>query len=148
MVVRIEKPDGSVKTLVPVKMNKRWLDPESYQIGFGRIQFDVNIEVIREDQKQHLQAMTNRVKERMKLDPTLKIQIQGHASPEGGSMQRHHELSEQRANMVYQFIIAQIKDDVLVRRISYIGFGDKKPIYPIESELNPENRRVEIRGTH
>jgi outer membrane protein OmpA-like peptidoglycan-associated protein/uncharacterized alkaline shock family protein YloU len=148
MALRVEKPDGSVKTLVPVKMTKNWLDPDSYHIGFGRIQFDVNVDVIRDDQKKRLQAMTKRIKERMVQDPTLKIQIQGHASPEGSTPEKHLELSQRRAAQVYEYIISQINDDGLEKRISHVGFGDTKPIYPIDSELNPENRRVEIRGTH
>ena len=101
---------------------------------------------IRDDQIKNLTAIADRILTRLKADKTLIIRIEGHASPEGSTRERHQELSEQRALAVRNFICGIIKDPQLRARIRSEGFGETRPIYPVDSDLNPENRRVEIRG--
>lgn len=77
----------------------------------------------------------------MRNFPDLKIDIQGHICCD---KYKDHELSRQRAKMVYEYLR---KGGIDKSRISYHNFGGSRPIYiiPEASEAQREiNRRVEI----
>jgi len=59
----------------------------------------------------------------------IKIQIQGHTD-NIGEKENNQILSEKRAKSVYDYLI---KNKIDISRLSYIGFGEIKPIVPNES---------------
>ena len=87
---------------------------------------------------QELNALYNHLKEQ----PTLNIEIYGHTD-NVGLAKRNKALSEQRAQAVANYLIAQGLD---VKRISAFGFGSSKPITDNDTEANRQlNRRVEFK---
>jgi outer membrane protein OmpA-like peptidoglycan-associated protein len=78
----------------------------------------------------------------MQQNPKLKIQIQGHicCQPQGDV----EDISTLRCKTVYNYLV---ENGIDKNRLSYKGFGNTMPLYPIpernEFESN-ENRRVEI----
>lgn len=83
--------------------------------------------------------------------PNLVIQIEGHVccisdNADGYDYDtRTYNLSEERAKAIYEWLISYGIDEA---RLSHIGYGHRKPIYPYpeRSELERiSNRRVEIK---
>lgn len=77
----------------------------------------------------------------LQLNPTLKIQIQGHLCC---NVVDKKDLSGQRAKAIYNFLVA---NEVSKSRLSHIGFGGTKALFPIPEKSESEraaNRRVEI----
>lgn len=77
----------------------------------------------------------------MQLNPTLKIQIQGHLCC---NIADKKDLSGQRAKAIYNFLVA---NEISKSRMSHIGFGGTKTLFPIPENSETEraaNRRVEI----
>lgn len=78
----------------------------------------------------------------MKANPKLKIAIEGHICC---SEEDDRNLSGLRAKVVHDYLLNnQIKSS----RISYKGYGSKRPIYPLPEKTEAErisNRRVEVR---
>lgn len=77
----------------------------------------------------------------LQLNPTLKIQIQGHLCC---NVVDKKDLSGQRAKAIYNFLIA---NEVSKSRLSHVGFGGTKALFPIPEKSESEraaNRRVEI----
>ncbi|QCK15993.1 OmpA family protein [Mangrovivirga cuniculi] len=75
-------------------------------------------------------------------NPNLKIELGGHTDNRG-SFENKLELSQKRVDAVKQVLVqAGISPD----RISTVGYGDKKPIAPNDTEENmAKNRRVEVK---
>lgn len=78
----------------------------------------------------------------MQQNPKLKIEIQGHicCQPQGDI----EDISTQRCRTVYNYLI---KNGISKNRLSYKGFGNLVPLYPIPEQNDferDENRRVEI----
>ena len=86
----------------------------------------------------------------LERNPRLKIEIQGHicCHPEQGDGYDfdtgENSLSLNRAKYVYDYLIKQGIDP---GRLSYIGFGRRKPLveYEVTEEDRNKNRRVEIK---
>lgn len=78
------------------------------------------------------------------LNPTLKIEIQGHVNDEGNNSFSSRRLSKKRAKRIMEYLI---KSGIESYRLSAAGLGNTKPIFPNpESEEEKEaNRRVEIK---
>ena len=77
----------------------------------------------------------------MQLNPTLKIQIQGHLCC---NVVDKKDLSGQRAKAIYNFLVA---NEVSKSRLSHVGFDGTKALFPIPEKSESEraaNRRVEI----
>jgi outer membrane protein OmpA-like peptidoglycan-associated protein len=74
----------------------------------------------------------------MRSHPDLEIEIQGHTDATGKE-EKNRILSEKRARSVYNFLV---KNDVNPKRVSYTGFGSKKPRYYQNTE---KNRRIEVK---
>lgn len=78
----------------------------------------------------------------MEENPNLKIEIQGHICCQ--TIEGLYDVSTARARAIYVFLIQNKIDR---KRLSYVGFGIKKPIFPIPEKNEEEensNRRVEI----
>jgi OOP family OmpA-OmpF porin len=72
----------------------------------------------------------------------VKIEIIGHTD-NMGSKEYNHELSENRAKAVIEWLMNKGVDQ---ERLNYIGFGKEKPLFDNMSEENrAKNRRVEFR---
>ncbi len=70
----------------------------------------------------------------------VRVEIQGHASQEGDDA-HNLDLSQRRAESVRRYLVNQgITDD----RLTAVGFGETKPIFPDTDAERPKNRRVEF----
>ncbi|MBR4774569.1 MAG: OmpA family protein [Bacteroidales bacterium] len=83
----------------------------------------------------------NKVITWLKENPDLMVQIEGHTDWDG-SDEYNQKLSERRAKSVYDYFVAHgVKAD----RLSYIGYGESRPIATNETaEGRQQNRRVEL----
>ena len=75
-------------------------------------------------------------------NPTLKIEIQGHICC--NFIENGYELSRFRASFIVDYLVSL---GIAANRLSYTGFGNSKPIFPIPEKNEQErieNRRVEI----
>jgi outer membrane protein OmpA-like peptidoglycan-associated protein len=81
----------------------------------------------------------------MKINPTLKIEIQGHVneSPENKELSTF-KLSENRAKRIYEVLVSK---GINANRLSWKGFGGEFPIYKeyVDETYCKFNRRVEIK---
>ena len=78
---------------------------------------------------------------KVKINSTLKIQINGHTDDVGTDID-NQKLSEQRAKSVMNALIARGINPI---RISYIGYGESKPITSNDTEEGRStNRRTEF----
>ncbi len=83
----------------------------------------------------------NRLLKLMQEKPTLKIQIEGHTD-NVGSDKANIELSQNRANSVYNYLVEKGID---ANRIKVFGYGKSKPIANNQTdEGRQRNRRVEF----
>ncbi|UOQ70752.1 OmpA family protein [Hymenobacter cellulosilyticus] len=73
----------------------------------------------------------------LKARPALRIRIAGHTD-KIGEPEKNQALSEQRAEAVKAFLV---KAGIAAERISTIGYGDTRPLYP---SPDARNRRVEV----
>jgi len=80
-----------------------------------------------------LDQLANELKGR----PALKVRISGHAD-KVGEPEKNLVLSEQRAEAVKTYLV---KAGIAAERISTIGYGDTRPLYP---SPDVRNRRVEV----
>jgi outer membrane protein OmpA-like peptidoglycan-associated protein len=81
----------------------------------------------------------NRLKDMLNLNPTLKIQIQGHTD-NVGSDAANQTLSEQRAKVVYDYLIQQ---GIPSNRLTFKGFGASQPVADNQTEEGKrQNRRT------
>ncbi|MEZ5041976.1 MAG: OmpA family protein [Saprospiraceae bacterium] len=84
----------------------------------------------------------------MKLNPTFVIEIGGHINrpnqPRVARDSWHFELSQDRAKVVYDYLLA---NGIAAKRLSYKGYGNWEMPYPKAKSANEQqqNRRVEIR---
>ncbi len=77
----------------------------------------------------------------LKANPKIKIEIIGHTDQQG-SAEYNQNLSELRAETIYNFLIKEIDG----KRLKYSGKGDKEPIEHNYTELGRAlNRRTEIK---
>ncbi|NMM50643.1 OmpA family protein [Marinigracilibium pacificum] len=87
-------------------------------------------------------AEINRLIKMMRDNPTLVIELGGHTDNRG-SFENKLQLSEQRVIAVKNVLV---KAGISSERITTVGYGDKKPIAPNDSEENmAKNRRVEVK---
>ncbi len=77
----------------------------------------------------------------LKNNPELNIRIQGHTDSRGDE-QYNLELSEKRAESVYDYLVERGIDK---KRLSYKGYGESQPVATNETEEGrAENRRTEF----
>ncbi|MEN2992867.1 MAG: OmpA family protein [Bacteroidia bacterium] len=86
-------------------------------------------------------AELERVYQLLKEQPTLKVRIAGHTDS-FGSDEYNQRLSENRARAVYEYLIQR---GISSERLSYIGYGESRPIDTNDTEEGRQNnRRVEL----
>jgi len=107
-------------------------------IKLRNINFQFNSEKIMQDSEQVLTELLQVLVD----NPKLKIEIQGHicCNPNPNDT----KLSYRRARYILEWLL---KKDINLNRLSFIGYGSSRPLYPIpEKNYNEEvaNRRVEI----
>jgi outer membrane protein OmpA-like peptidoglycan-associated protein len=125
-------------------------DPE-YLPQFGAIKFNIGSDDINKKYGKTIDQLIQQMIPYLKANPNAKIEIRGHASPDGEET-TNTLLSFKRARAAHTQICNAIEakypkdSDALntMNQISFKGYGHKEPIYPVDSRNNPENRRVEI----
>jgi outer membrane protein OmpA-like peptidoglycan-associated protein len=99
--------------------------------------FDFDKATLRPESKAELE----RVYQLLVENPRLKIRIAGHTDSMG-SDEYNQKLSENRARSVYEYLIQR---GISADRLSYIGYGESKPVDTNETdEGRQNNRRVEL----
>jgi outer membrane protein OmpA-like peptidoglycan-associated protein len=73
----------------------------------------------------------------LRARPTLRLQISGHTD-RLGEPEKNQALSEQRAEAVKAYLV---KAGIAAERISTVGYGDSRPLFP---SPDARNRRVEV----
>lgn len=79
----------------------------------------------------------NQLAAELRQRPTLRLQIAGHTD-RVGEPQKNLVLSEQRAEAVKNYLV---KAGIEAQRLTTIGYGDTRPLYP---SPDARNRRVEV----
>lgn len=108
--------------------------------------FDLNKATLRPESTVEL----NKLRDFLKANPTLKIEIAGHTDTRGDAVE-NQKLSDARAKSVMDFLITQGID---AKRLSSKGFGESKPVISDEAiakmtteaakeKAHQENRRTE-----
>ncbi len=99
--------------------------------------FDFNKATLRPESKVELERVYTILTE----NPRMKVRIAGHTD-NIGSEEYNQRLSEARAKAVYDYLISR---GISADRLSYIGYGESRPIDTNEtSEGRQNNRRVEL----
>jgi len=152
--VVISTADGKETVAIPIIASSLYAsippDPE-YLPQFGSIQFSTGSTDINKKYEKTIDQLIQQMVPYFKSNQNAKIEIRGHASPDGEESQ-NTLLSFNRArtafNQVCNAISAKYPKDSdalnTMNQISFKGYGEKEPIYPVDSRNNPENRRVEI----
>jgi outer membrane protein OmpA-like peptidoglycan-associated protein len=105
-------------------------------IKLDRIYFDQSSFILRSESYQQLEDLYKALKE----NPTIKIEIAGHTDNVGNA-KLNKLLSENRAKVIHNYLIGKGIDS---QRLSYVGYGQTKPVSPNDTEENKsKNRRVE-----
>ena len=107
-------------------------------IVLKNIFFDFNKSTLRKESENEIQQLT-----KLLIDvPTMKIEISGHTDNRG-SDEYNKNLSNQRAKAVYDRLIEKGID---ASRLTFIGYGEEKPIATNETEEGRQlNRRTEFK---
>ena len=105
--------------------------------NFANIQFEFNSGILKTDSYPELdKAAAN-----MKMDPSVKFNLDGYASIEGTAA-HNLQLSKDRANSVKEYLI---NSGVSSANLTATGYGTKNPIADNSTEQGKVlNRRVEI----
>ncbi len=107
----------------------------------GYITLYINFDTGKSTIKPESQPIISQIVEMMKLNPDLKISVEGHTD-NVGNPKSNQKLSEERAKAVVLAIVAQGID---ANRLSFIGYGQDKPIADNNTEEGrAKNRRVEL----
>ena len=107
----------------------------------GFISLYINFETGKADIEPDSQPIIEQIVEMLKQNTALKISIEGHTD-NVGSAKSNQVLSESRAKSVMD---AVVEKGIAKNRLSFKGFGDKKPISDNSTEEGrAKNRRVEI----
>lgn len=85
-----------------------------------------------------------RLKDFLALNAAVKVEVQGHVHASGENTFAAQKLSEARAKRVVNYLV---ENGISKDRLSAVGFGNTKPIYPEAKFAYEEqaNRRVEIK---
>lgn len=101
------------------------------------IHFESGQAQLAESSKRELDKLVAYLKE----NKDIKGEIGGHTDNVGFA-DGNQQISELRAKAIYDYLVAQ---GIQTYRLSYKGYGDKRPAHPNDSELNrAKNRRVEF----
>ncbi|MEO1437519.1 MAG: OmpA family protein [Bacteroidota bacterium] len=101
------------------------------------IHFEVNSDVL----KPESMPVIDQIVQLMEQHPTVQFRIEGHTDSDGTD-NHNLDLSERRAASVKKAIANK---GINEGRMSTMGFGESKPVFPNNSEENKaKNRRVEF----
>jgi outer membrane protein OmpA-like peptidoglycan-associated protein len=107
-------------------------------IVLKNIFFDFNKSTLRKESENEIQQLVKL----LTTVPTMKIEISGHTDNRG-SDEYNKNLSNQRAKAVFDRLIEKGID---ASRLTYIGFGEEKPIATNDTEEGRQlNRRTEFK---
>jgi len=111
-------------------------------IKINNVFFDSDKAVLKPESYPELNRMADMIKEILKNEPGISIEIMGHTD-NSGAPEHNQKLSEDRAAAVYKYLIsAGIDKDIM----SSVGFGEDKPVDTNDTEQGRQNnRRVEFR---
>lgn len=113
-------------------------DDCSLKQSLGLLQFEFDSDVLLSESEPVLQE----IGKYFERNPSQVIAVIGHTSAEG-SAKHNQKLSEARAKVIYDYL-RSLPIDLTVS--SYLGRGDRDPIYSnVTEEGREKNRRVEIR---
>jgi outer membrane protein OmpA-like peptidoglycan-associated protein len=117
--------------------------PESLPIGFSIVLHNISFGAGRADfPKPNENIDLQNLLSALEQQPELKIEIGGYTD-NTGSHSSNVEISQKRAKFVRDYLISRGIDG---ERISYVGYGPKKPIYSNRYKSTREgNRRIEIK---
>jgi outer membrane protein OmpA-like peptidoglycan-associated protein len=87
--------------------------------------------------KPESQAELNRLRDMLKENASIKIQINGHTDDKGGDT-ANQTLSENRAKAVQQYLETQ---GIAAERLTAKGFGESQPIDTNDTEVGRKNNR-------
>lgn len=109
----------------------------SKPIILQNVLFELNSYQLLSESFYELDALVNLLKE----NPDLRVAIHGHTD-NTGMKEANLTLSRQRALSIYNYLISK---DINPARLSYLGFGDSRPIADNQLEKGRQmNRRVEF----
>jgi outer membrane protein OmpA-like peptidoglycan-associated protein len=102
-----------------------------------KVMFDTDKAVVKERYHKDIQSIAVF----LKLNPDLKITIEGHTDNVGND-EYNQKLSENRANAIRQYLID--KFGIEGSRLTAVGYGESKPIASNDTETGRQiNRRVQ-----
>ena len=118
-----------------------YLDPVAFglKLEVKNIYFDLDDDQLYDDSKGQLDILANW----LKSNPSVRLEISGHTD-DSGTEQYNMDLSRRRAFNVYKYLTG--KYDLGAEQITYIAYGNKRPIYTgADEERKKENRRIEFK---
>jgi outer membrane protein OmpA-like peptidoglycan-associated protein len=105
---------------------------------------NVYFDVDKWDLKPTSTAELDRMVKWLKANPEIKGEVGGHTD-NTGDKKHNQELSQKRANSVYDYLVAHGID---ASRLTYKGYGDSQPLVPNDTpEHKQMNRRTEFKIT-
>lgn len=136
-------PENIDSTQLHIEIEHLVVVPEAIPVGFDIVLYNVKFGAGRTT----FPGISNNadiayVKEALDADPNLVIEVGGYTD-NSGSFAKNVTLSKQRAKFVYDHLIGSGYPET---RITYAGYGPKKPIYSNRYKSTREgNRRIEIK---
>ncbi len=118
-----------------------YLEPLSLglKLEVKNIYFDLDDDQLYEESKSQLDILANW----LITNPSVKLEISGHTD-DSGTDEYNMDLSRRRAFNVYKYITDNY--DYGSEKITFIGYGNKKPIYTgVDVDRKKENRRIEFK---
>ncbi|MCB9295820.1 MAG: OmpA family protein [Lewinellaceae bacterium] len=150
--LQVKKPASGNITAHDIQIGEPGLPAWDGSISFGTLLFDMGSDKSKDKNADKLlEALAEKVVQILKNDNSIRVEVHGHASPDGEEA-ANTLLSMRRAKTVYDKIVAYIErkyeDDVdalmNLNRMRFQFHGETRPLYPVTSSKNFENRRVEI----
>lgn len=140
-IVNSETASNNIETSIKIASN---FEPNFIQDQnphqkyiFKRVNFELSSFELTDSAKQEINKIANFMQENLSLN----IEITGHTDSIG-TIEYNQTLSEKRAYSVYIYLI---NNGITKNRLSYVGFGEKKPLNKNQYENNNNlNRRVEF----
>ncbi len=109
------------------------------KIDVKNIYFDLDDDKLYEESKNQLDILANW----LISNRSIKLEISGHTD-DSGTDEYNMDLSRRRAFNVYKYLID--KYDYGSKQITYVAFGNKRPIYTgVDLDRKKENRRIEFK---
>ncbi|HEY2580270.1 MAG TPA: OmpA family protein [Mucilaginibacter sp.] len=136
-VAETTKPVNPVQPPKPVVPVQQQVPPAKPDFTFANIQFEFDSDVLKTDSYPTL----DKVSSEMKMDPSVKLDLNGYASIEGTAA-HNMMLSRDRANSVKQYLV---NSGVSSADLIANGYGTANPIADNNTDAGKVlNRRVEI----